>query len=70
MKLCPIQEICNHFSNGTKRRSHHIRLSDPCKKWLVMDCERILELGAVIEYATGKPMACNIEKVKRIKEQK
>jgi len=67
MKTCPIQELCNHYTNGSKRRSHHIRLTDPCNHWLAMNCEKMAILAELTEYATGKVFACNISKIKRIK---
>lgn len=67
MRLCPYQELCINYTNNTKRRSHHIRITDPCKHWLLFDCEKIDELMVLQEYITGQPVACNIGKVKRIK---
>lgn len=70
MKNCPIQEVCHHYTNGTKRRPHHVRLEDPCKHWLAMDCKSMVQWVEILSVHTGKVFACNIEKVKRIKEGK
>ncbi len=65
MKLCPIQELCQHFSNGSKRKVHHIRISDPCRFFLDMTCEESIR----IQMFLGETMACDINKIKRIKEK-
>jgi len=67
MKLCLYQELCRHYNNNTKRRVHHIRITEVCKHWLASDCEKIDELMVLQEYITGQPVACNVEKIKRIK---
>lgn len=33
IKLCTLWETCQLFSNGTKRRGHHIRKTDICIHW-------------------------------------
>jgi len=35
-----------------------------------MACARIDELMILEEYTTGKPIACDIQKIKRLKEEK
>ena len=67
--LCPIQELCRHYTNGTKRKVHHIRISDPCNRWVAMDCSQIGILAQLQEYATGEVMACSLEKVRRLKRK-
>lgn len=69
MFLCPMQELCIHFTNGTKRKVHHIRISEPCKKWLDYSCEKIWALSELQEYCTGQPVACNMEKVNAVKRR-
>ena len=63
MKLCPIQELCPHYTNGSKRKVHHIRLTDSCKKWLDMSCG----MGVSLQVFIKGPIACDIQKIKRIK---
>ena len=63
MKLCPIQEICRHYTNGTKRKVHHIRISEPCNKWLSMDCE----MGVSLRLWMGEVIACELGKIRRMK---
>ena len=65
MKLCPIQELCPKYTNGTKRKVHHIRLVETCKSYLDLSCEMGMRLQVWI---TGEPIACDIDKVKRLKE--
>jgi len=68
-KLCLIQDICPHFTNGTKRKAHHIRLSDPCLRWVGADCEKITLLAELSYWLTGEVIACNIEKIARLKKK-
>ncbi len=68
MLLCPIQEECPQFNNGTKRKVHHIRISEPCKGWLDMTCEMGINLRLWLE--PDQPIACNLDKIKKIKEKK
>lgn len=60
MKGCKEQETCQRFFNGTKRKGHHIRISDKCKYWNGSYCTD--EVAGVQE---GD--ACNIEKIRKIK---
>ena len=54
-ELCPHQEVCPDYSNGSKRRVHHIRATEKCLVWKFKRC---VKLGD----------ACEIAKIKRIKE--
>ena len=58
MDKCPMQEVCESYSNGTKRRPHHIRLNDRCKHF---------DNGCKLDLPTGD--CCNIEKIRRIKSE-
>lgn len=59
---CLAQEICQHYSNGSKRKGHHIRLVDPCKHWLADDCKVMLQWNDIRYYCDPKPMACKRKK--------
>jgi len=65
--MCPLQEICQHYSNNTKRRNHDIRLKNPCIHWLAFDCEKMSEVLVVNEFCTGRVTACDLEKMRRLK---
>lgn len=59
MLHCELQENCAHYTNGTKRKVHHIRISDICK---------LLENGMCLEQHDIKQgPACNLKKVRRLK---
>ncbi len=67
--LCPIQDLCQHFITGdNKPPNHNVRIKHPCFKWVSMECPIIDTLATVQEFATGELMACNIQKIKRLKE--
>ena len=66
-KLCSEQEFCRHYTDGSKRRSHHIRIINPCNHWLAMDCEKMMLLAELQEFTTGEIIACDIAKVYRLK---
>ena len=69
MKICMYQEFCLHYTNGTKRKVHHIRITEPCTRWLKYTCDVMGELLIVQEYVTGKPDVCPIstgEKRKKV----
>lgn len=51
---CPKQETCEDFSNGSKRKVHHIRLTECCIYWQFKKCIR-------------QGDCCEIKKIKRIK---
>jgi len=63
MKICPIQDLCQDYSNGTKRKSHHLRITEPCKSFLDMSCEMSIK----IQLFLGEELACDINKIRRIK---
>ena len=35
-KLCSQQELCRHYTDSSKRKVHHIRITNPCKHWLAL----------------------------------
>ena len=59
MKLCFIQETCPSFTNGTKRKVHHIRITEPCTKWIDMSCD----MGTNLRLFHGEEIACDIKKM-------
>ena len=65
MKQCPIQEVCQHYSNGSKRKSHYARVSNPCKSFLDMSCEMGMALTRWIDGEDA--IACDIGKIRGIK---
>ena len=67
--MCLVQEICRHYTNGINKRGHYPRVTTPCTRWLLMDCEKIGELSILQEYATGEVMACEVAKIRRIKKE-
>ncbi len=66
-KLCSEQEFCRHYTDGSKRRVHHIRLNNPCRHWLAMDCEKMMLLVELQEFCTGEVTVCDISKIARLK---
>ncbi len=66
-KLCIAQEICQHYTDNSKSKVHHIRITNPCQHWVSMDCEKMLLLAELQEWTTGEVMVCNIEKGRRIR---
>lgn len=65
MTGCPLQEVCQHYTNGTKRRVHHIRITEPCKHYLACDCKVMVAIAELETYALGKEHACSINKRRR-----
>ena len=65
---CPMQEICQHYTTGdNKPKNNDVRHKISCYKWITMECEKIGILAELQEYATGEVMACNLEKIRKIK---
>ena len=63
MMICPMQEICRHYSSGTRRPSNHdVRSHYPCHGWVSVKCPVLLDINMVMEYATGEKAACDINK--------
>jgi len=65
LKVCPIQEICQKYENGTKHKGHLVRLTNPCKAFLDMSCEMSIE----IQLFLGETLACKIDKHSAIIEK-
>jgi len=64
--VCPIQEVCPKYENGTINKEHFVRLTHPCNQFLAMCCETAVQLEM---FLTNEPMACNIEKIHRLKSE-
>ncbi len=64
IKLCYLQELCTDYTNGTKRKVHHIRITEPCKFFLDMSCELCVQM----QLKCGETLACEIDKIKRLKK--
>jgi len=64
MKNCPISEVCPHYESGdNKPPNNHVRLTVPCVKFVNMSCD----MATSIRLFMGETIACDIEKIKRIK---
>lgn len=40
MELCPKQETCGNFSNGTKNKEQYMRKKEPCGYWQFNRCAK------------------------------
>ena len=67
-KVCIVQASCIHYSSGTSSRDHYTRDHVPCKHWLAMDCEKMSAVLDVYTFTTGRVVACNVQKIGKIKE--
>ena len=56
--VCYLQDTCPHYENGHKRKSHHIRITQPCSKYLDDSCGTALE----VRMFYGETIACSIDK--------
>ncbi len=64
MKTCPIQDLCQHFGCGdNKPRNNDVRNKFPCVKFLDMSCAESIR----IQIFLGETLACNLEKIKRVR---
>ncbi len=64
MKLCPVQDVCVHFTtNDNKPKNHDVRNKYICTKYLEM-CE--LAVGYERDIM-GKTIACKISKSRKTK---
>ena len=59
-KHCHLQETCQHYSDGSKRRVHHIRIKNICRYWNGEYCTH--KIAGVKE---GDK--CDLKKIRRIK---
>lgn len=64
MKNCPIAEICPKYTNGTKRKPHHMRLTVPCSKFMDCSCQMATDLQFWLE---GEGISCNLAKIRKLK---
>ena len=55
MNHCSEQEFCGEYSAGHKRKSHHVRITVPCTKYIDGACSLL----------AGQ--SCNLAKMRRIK---
>ena len=63
-KLCEIQERCPKYDSGdSKPPNHHVRMSVPCVKSLNYSCD----MDTQIRLWLGEEIACNLEKIRRLK---
>ena len=69
MNLCKQQFHCTPYTNGSSSRDHFARDNEACKNWLAMDCEKMEAVIELHQYTTGRPVVCNIEKIRRIKKE-
>ena len=68
MNLCKEQFHCIRYSSGTSSRDHFTRDHTPCKHWLAMDCEKMSAVLEVYTFTTGRVIACDVGKIRKIKE--
>jgi len=61
LKVCPIQDICPKYNNGTKDLSNYVRLTHPCNDFLAVNCEMAIMLEM---FLSDEPIACDINKKK------
>ena len=65
--LCRLQEDCSQYENGGREPPNHdIRNKIPCKKTLDYSCGLYIQL----RYWYNETIACNIEKVNKIRGKK
>ena len=65
LPVCPIQELCLHYDINSKRKTHHQRMTNPCKLFLDMTCDESIR----IQIFLGETMTCDIGKIESIKEK-
>ena len=63
---CPISELCPKYESGSEDKGHFTRVTTPCLHFLAFACETGNHLQMFI---SDTPIACNIEKMSRIKEE-
>ena len=67
IKICPLQDVCKHFKSGdTKPPNHHVRATIPCTHWIILDCEKMMPLVEVYQWASGEIFACELAKRAKI----
>ena len=67
-ELCPVQDVCIHYKITSRfPPNNDVRNKFPCYKWITMECSKMGALAELQEYATNEVMACNIEKIRKIK---
>lgn len=70
MDMCMIQDLCPHYIIGDRIRTQHRRMLVPCDLYVSCTCPMIHLIGELELWVTGKEnIACDLEKVKRIKEE-
>ena len=66
MRICDIQHKCKRYSSGDNRPpNEHVRLTVTCAE-IFKDCEMYIKL----RLWDGQVIACNLEKVNRIRGSK
>ena len=62
---CYLSGQCPHYKSGdNKPPNEHVRSTIPCVKFLDMSCE----MSVSVRLFFGEEIACNIDKMKRLKE--
>ena len=62
---CYLSENCPHYLSGdNKPPNHHVRVTIPCVKYVRDECDMSMH----IQLFFGEEIACNIEEVRRKRE--
>lgn len=62
LTICPLQDICPRYANGTTDRSNYTRMLHPCNEFLGASCEMGAQTEMFIRMELGEEVACSIEK--------
>jgi len=69
MVNCLHSEYCRHYATGDSRpKNHQVRMTIPCKRYIAMDCEMMVEVMTMETFCMGKVQACDLEKVRKVKK--
>ena len=66
LQICPIQDMCPKYQNGTELKDHFVRITHACNDFLAVNCSMAVQLEY---FLSDEPIACNISKVRQAKEQ-
>lgn len=58
MKTCDLQDLCVKYKRGTLPPNNHVRLTEPCDKFIKCDCEMYMYWMNW----QGTPISCKVKK--------
>ncbi len=68
LMVCPLQDVCPKYENGSPARDHFTRTKHVCNGFLAGDCDMGQMVEIFIRTESGETVACSIDKGKEFRK--